>query len=641
MRELGMIAVLPAFQGNVPGEFRELFPSANISTTGTAWIDAFDPLFSRVQKAVMEELIQSFGTDHWYAADGYFDQNSPPWLAQADGDHNRDKSPVVASPPHTSADSGVFKYPDVPADSEARSRASVVYKSLTAVDPDAVWLFQGWVWRGYSDNAKQLSYVKGWVEGVPNNKFIVLNMWDEVSPDWKVHSYFGAPFIWSVLHNFGGNTGLWGSLQTVFDGPAQAVDANSSVVGTGAAPEGIDQNPVYYNLVMDVNWQRPTDEASGMSTSAMIDKSSSSKLEDYVLNKYVPQRYGWWGAMTHQASSVSRGIVGGGSLSRTQVSNTNNNHDDDGVVRLGGASSSISLDSDWGGNRHKSDTNVSQAIAEAQVAWTALFATVYNDDNNQALIKRITGFLAEKNCDGLTGLPFSGTMATPPTSDWYDLSVLVRGWGALIRAGSVAPRPLARPFVYDLVNVGREALAKLSNRSYKKLMDAATTDDLQAAATKHFDLMRDADELLCSESSFSTATWLAQARALSKPEHGLSAEYLETNARAQTTTWGPQKEGAKMGSINRDYANKQWGGQVLGFYSARLQCYVTQKLKDLKAGHKDVDRAAFELCAGKVSYEWTHDFGAKQFPLCAHHAAERDVIQLSRALFDKYHLDMV
>ena len=54
MRQLGIVPVLPAFQGNVPPVMKtELFPSANISVQGSgrhyaAWLDATDPLFQQI-----------------------------------------------------------------------------------------------------------------------------------------------------------------------------------------------------------------------------------------------------------------------------------------------------------------------------------------------------------------------------------------------------------------------------------------------------------------------------------------------------------------------------------------------------------------------------------------------------------------
>ena len=78
---------------------------------------------------------------------------------------------------------------------------------------------------------------------------------DSIWSKFDNFSFFGAPFIWSVLHNFGGNVGMSGSLQTLNEEPFHARAWNSSVVGTGAAPEGIDQNPIYYQLLADINYR--------------------------------------------------------------------------------------------------------------------------------------------------------------------------------------------------------------------------------------------------------------------------------------------------------------------------------------------------------------------------------------------------
>ena len=55
--------------------------------------------------------------------------------------------------------------------------------------------------------------------GVPNGKMIVLDLYAEVSPMWnKTNSFYGQPFIWCMLHNFGGNIGMHGTLQAIATG---------------------------------------------------------------------------------------------------------------------------------------------------------------------------------------------------------------------------------------------------------------------------------------------------------------------------------------------------------------------------------------------------------------------------------------
>ena len=48
---------------------------------------------------------------------------------------------------------------------------------------------------------------------------IVLDLFAEVDPIWmETESFYGQPFIWCMLHNFGGNLGLYGTVERVMKG---------------------------------------------------------------------------------------------------------------------------------------------------------------------------------------------------------------------------------------------------------------------------------------------------------------------------------------------------------------------------------------------------------------------------------------
>lgn len=48
---------------------------------------------------------------------------------------------------------------------------------------------------------------------------IVLDLYAEVSPVWqRTESFYGQPFIWCMLHNFGGNIGFYGNFMSVVSG---------------------------------------------------------------------------------------------------------------------------------------------------------------------------------------------------------------------------------------------------------------------------------------------------------------------------------------------------------------------------------------------------------------------------------------
>ncbi len=46
------------------------------------------------------------------------------------------------------------------------------------------------------------------LEGVPKDRLIMLDLFAEVFPLWnRTEAFQGVPFIWCMLHNFGGNLG--------------------------------------------------------------------------------------------------------------------------------------------------------------------------------------------------------------------------------------------------------------------------------------------------------------------------------------------------------------------------------------------------------------------------------------------------
>ena len=73
-RRLGIIGVLPAFQGNLPPQIKRMMPKANISTShdpklgdegNCAWVSSTDPLFGQVAETWMKIMLEDWGTDHW------------------------------------------------------------------------------------------------------------------------------------------------------------------------------------------------------------------------------------------------------------------------------------------------------------------------------------------------------------------------------------------------------------------------------------------------------------------------------------------------------------------------------------------------------------------------------------------------
>lgn len=233
MRSFGMIPVLPAFSGNIPKGILRLYPKANATRLGP-WahfncsyscsyiLDPRDPLFLRIGSLFLSQVVKQFGTDHIYNTDT-FNEMTPP-----------SSDPTYLS-----------------------SVSRAVFSSMTAVDPQAIWLMQGWLFFSDAQFWKP-PQIQALLHGLPLGRMIVLDLFAETEPIFSyTQSFYGQPFIWCMLHNFGGNSGFFGTVESINSGPFKALHfPNSTMVGTGMTPEGIEQNPVIYELMSELAWRK-------------------------------------------------------------------------------------------------------------------------------------------------------------------------------------------------------------------------------------------------------------------------------------------------------------------------------------------------------------------------------------------------
>ena len=94
--------------------------------------------------------------------------------------------------------------------------------------------------------------IEAFLSKVPDDHMIILDLNSEQWPVWSsTQSYFGKPFIWCLLHNYGGTRGIYGNLTTIATGPIDAMNTpGSTMIGVGITPEAIEHNPVVYDLMV-------------------------------------------------------------------------------------------------------------------------------------------------------------------------------------------------------------------------------------------------------------------------------------------------------------------------------------------------------------------------------------------------------
>ncbi|KAH8297970.1 hypothetical protein KR018_003236 [Drosophila ironensis] len=229
-RNLGMSVALPAFAGHVPRALKRLQPNATY-TDVQRWnhfpdryccglfVEPTEPLFSRIATSFLSRVVARYGSNHIYFCDP-FNELEPP----------------VAKPDYM------------------RSTAAAIYDSMRSVDPQAIWLLQGWMFVKNPFWTPEMA--RSFLTAVPRGGILVLDLQSEQFPQYELtESYFGQPFVWCMLHNFGGTLGMFGSAGIINSGIGAArAMPNSSIVGTGITPEGIGQNYAMYSLTLERGW---------------------------------------------------------------------------------------------------------------------------------------------------------------------------------------------------------------------------------------------------------------------------------------------------------------------------------------------------------------------------------------------------
>lgn len=215
MRELGIEPVLQGYYGMVPYKFSEKNPNAKIVPQGP-WaggnrrpdmLNPGDELFPKIAETFYTEQKKIFGDCRYFAADPF----------------------------HEGGRTGDMK-------------RGVVYKqvqdAMIAFEPEAILVKQCW----------QASNKEMFDAGDKEHS-LALDLYCDHKPFWmNCNGYDGTPWIWCLLQNFGGNTGMEGSLIGLRDGLKKAMTAENRghLVGVGIVPEGSFNNPVIFELLSDV-----------------------------------------------------------------------------------------------------------------------------------------------------------------------------------------------------------------------------------------------------------------------------------------------------------------------------------------------------------------------------------------------------
>lgn len=226
-RELNMTPVLPAFAGHVPQQIAERNPHVDIKRLSswcgfepTYFMNSTDSLFAVIQRKYLEKQTALYGTNHIYGVDPFNEMDPPSWE------------------------------PDYLA-----SVSRNIYASLQQVDPDAQWLQMSWVFY-YKRRQWTPERLRAYLTAVPQGKMVLLDYFCEKTEVWReTDGFFGQPFIWCYLGNFGGNTMLVGNLDELNCKLSNAMQEQAgNMVGIGSTLESFDNSSQIFEFLLEHPW---------------------------------------------------------------------------------------------------------------------------------------------------------------------------------------------------------------------------------------------------------------------------------------------------------------------------------------------------------------------------------------------------
>ncbi|KAF9431751.1 hypothetical protein BGZ76_011737 [Entomortierella beljakovae] len=649
MHELNITPIFPSFNGFVPRAMVQKFPTEkfeNASDWGgfigdpharVTFISSSEPFFATMtQKFIktQESLYQSNGlsttSEKTYYLLDLFNELQP---ANMTSDYL------------STATSGVMK-------------------ALKSADPKAVWVMQSWflqlkdIWgpratKAYFDGIRQVD---------DGRDAFVIDLYADVMPLWNsTEGFFGIDWGWSMLNNFGGGQGLYGTLPTLLTEPFRGYHQPAKKMrGMGITMEGINNNEYLYQVVLDIPWES-VEATSPSNITISPNTLSGQELKQPALNpkdhleSFIKRRYGlqhvsdvvlssWttlsqtvWDCRTGQMaqSKAYLDITPALDMVRKGFLTTEFWYDQTKVVKA------------WSGFVSSTETEESKKRRGHGPIQNA-FAEV---------IRAASG---KKNPDGKSTVHERFASASTQTfsekiRDAFQATVGPWARGSVVLNHNTRDSTLDTPqhnetdpplslssFRYDLVDVTREVMTAIVLPGLQlELVDAYYAKDLERTRSWGnliLDAISDTDRILSTHTHFMLGPWIRDARLSAKVVNSSETNsvdmeqyrnYLEHNARNQITWWGPVGQKGLA-----DYASKEWGGLVSGFYYPRWKIFI-DRLVSAVQNQQELDYKAYLADSVAVEATWineTSDDNNLTYPV----EAVQDTVEVAQDLWDTW-----
>lgn len=225
MKQFGISVCLPGYSGMVPHDARQRL-GLNVSDPGMwcgykrpAFLLPTDSRFHEIASLYYKEQQRLYGIADYYSMDPFHEGGN------VDG-------------------------------VDLRAAGESIMREMKAANPKAVWVVQAWQACPHPEMIRHLR----------NGDMLVLDLYSESRPQWgdpestwyRKNGFDGHNWAFCMLLNYGGNVGMYGKLQHVIDEYYKARESRfaRTMKGVGLTMEGIENNPVMYELVMELPWRQ-------------------------------------------------------------------------------------------------------------------------------------------------------------------------------------------------------------------------------------------------------------------------------------------------------------------------------------------------------------------------------------------------
>ncbi len=229
MQTYGIDPVIQGFGGQVPTDFQQKNPNSVAASSGS-WSGFARPYMIKTyltdadRAAGKEDYFQKVGTTFYEAQERIFGKVSH--FYAVDPFHEGGTVPQG------------FNIVDI---------YRTVQQKMLDYDPQAVWVMQQWQW-GIDEN--KLSGL------AKKEQSLVLDLQSDLRSQASPMENQQVPWVWNMLHNFGGRMGMDGVPEVLATKIPQAYNSNRCMRGIGITPEAIDNSPIVYELLFDMTWEQ-------------------------------------------------------------------------------------------------------------------------------------------------------------------------------------------------------------------------------------------------------------------------------------------------------------------------------------------------------------------------------------------------